>query len=351
MNKFVGYRCSLCGEQIFSDRCHLHLPEDRESFLAHAVEYGIENIDYLFPDAQNVTTSPTFVKRDTGWVGVVMNGTYHTPFSRIKTLHADITAEAARAMGYTKGELKKEEVIKLLRRITIPTTVYKKQKLDRDDILDITDLDVVTWLKAEMRIMLDEELARAVLVGDGRDPTSLDHIDEACIRPIWTDDDLYAHHVQIEKASTEDFDANVIVDEIVRARSDYKGSGEPTFFTTSTVVSDMLLLRDTTGRRIYSTQAELEAALRVKAIVEVPVMEGLTRTTDDDVPVDLNLLGIVVNLKDYSIGADKGGAIGMFDDFDIDYNQYKYLMETRCSGALTLPKSALVIEQIAEDES
>lgn len=311
----------------------------KEAFLSHVQTYGIENIDYLFPDAKSVTPTPDFIKREMGWVPGVISGTTHTPFSRIKSMAADITADEARALGYVKGSLKKEEVIGLLKRITGPTTVYKKQKLDRDDIIDITDLDVVAWLKAEMRMMLDEELARAVLIGDGRDAESEDKIKEDCIRPISKDEDMYAHKVAI----ASDADASDMIDDIIRARVNYKGSGNPAFYTTPTILTNMLLVKDTTGRRIYNTEAELASALRVSRIVEVPVMEGQVRETDEGDMMDL--VGIIVNLKDYVMGADKGGNISMFDDFDIDYNQYKYLIETRCSGALVHPKSALVIEK------
>lgn len=329
-------------EKIMSDGKKVN--SFREAFLAHVQTYGIENIEYLFPDARNVSGTPVFIKRQTGWVAGVLAAVYHTPFSRIKTIFADITAETARALGYTKGALKKEEVISLLQRVTTPQTVYKKQKLDRDDVVDITDFDVVVWMRGEMRMMLDEELARALLVGDGRDALDADKIKAANIRPIWTDDDLYAHHVQIAAdAETDD-----IIDEIARARAQYRGSGDPVLYTTSTVVSNMLLLKDTTGRRIYQTQGELEAALRVAKIVEVPVMENLTRDVAAPVPATLSLVGILVNLTDYSIGADKGGAVNSFEDFDIDYNQQKYLIETRCSGALTLPKSAIVFEQVVD---
>lgn len=313
----------------------------KEAFLSHAQTYGIENIDYLFPDAKTVTPTPDWIKRDTGWVSGVINGTHHTPFSRIKSTAADITAEEARARGYIKGSLKKEEVFKLLKRVTGPTTIYKKQKLDRDDIIDITDLDVVSWLKAEMRMMLDEEIARAALVGDGRDPESEDKINEECIRPIYKDDDMYAHKVAV----AVDADIEDIIESIIRSRKNYKGSGNPTLYTTTEILTDMLLVKDTIGHRIYKTEAELASALRVSRIVEVPVMDGLSRETEDETPVTLDLLAIMVNLKDYTMGADKGGNVSMFDDFDIDYNQYKYLIETRCSGALIHPKSALVIEQ------
>lgn len=310
--------------------------------MSHAVTYGIENIDFLFPDAKSVMDSPTFIQRDMGWVSGVINGTKHTPFSRIKSMAADITADEARARGYVKGNLKKEEVIKLLKRTTDPTTIYKKQKLDRDDIVDITDLNVVAWLKAEMRLMLDEELARAVLIGDGRDAASEDKIDEDKIRPIYKDVDMYSHHVTIDAADT----TADIIESIIRARENYKGSGNPTFYTTTGQLTDMLLLKDTTGRKLYRNVSELAAELRVSDIVEVPVMAGVNRDSNGATAGGvLDLVGIMVNLKDYVMGADRGGEISMFDDFDIDYNQYKYLIETRCSGALVQPKSALVFEK------
>ena len=311
----------------------------KQAFIAHAGTYGIDNIDYLFPDYKTLTNEPSLVKRDMTWVPVFVNATRHTPFSRIKSVHADITVETARALGYITGGLKKEEVFGLLKRTTAPTTVYKKQKLDRDDVVDITDLDVVAWLKGEMRVMLDEEIARAALVGDGRAVISDDKIDETCIRPIWTDDALYSHKVQltVDKNLPEE-----VMDEIVKARVNYKGSGSPWLFTSPSFLTSMLLIKDSTGRRIYNTEQDLAAALRVSRIVEVPLMEGLYRT---DTGTDYDLLAIMVNPYDYTIGADKGGAVSMFDDFDIDYNQFKYLIETRCSGALTLPKSALVIER------
>lgn len=312
----------------------------KAAVLQHAGTYGIDNIDYLFPDAKTLTNEPSLISRDMEWVPQVINGTRHTPFSRIKTIHADITVETARALGYVKGNLKKEEVFALLRRITTPTTIYKKQKLDRDDIIDITDLDVVAWLKREMRMMLDEEIARALLVGDGRDPVADvdDKIDETHIRPIWKDDDLYAHKVTLASDDT----VTEMIDAIITARTNYKGSGSPVLYTTTAFLTSMLLLKDSLGYRIYKTEQELAAALRVSKIVEVPVMDGLVRTED---LTDYKLMGIIVNLRDYALGADKGGQVSMFDDFDIDYNQYKYLMETRLSGALLLPKSALVIEQ------
>ena len=316
----------------------------KESFLAHADTYGINNIDYLFPDAQNVTNTPQFIQREMGWVQKVMNATHHTPFSRIKSIFADITEDDARAKGYIKGKLKKEEVFSLLKRTTTPTTIYKKQKLDRDDVIDITDFDVVAWLKSEMRMMLDEEIARAVLVGDGRLASSDDKINEQNIRPVWTDADLYTIKAEINAATTDTADekAKAFIRSAIKSRKEYKGSGVPTLFTTEDVVTDCLLLEDNTGRIIYDSVEKLATTLRVKEIVTVPVMEGLSRTNTNGDKFDL--VGIIVNLADYNIGADKGGAINMFDDFDIDYNQQKYLIETRCSGALTKPYSAIALE-------
>lgn len=311
----------------------------KESFLAHAQEYGIENIDYLFPEAETLNKTPEFIKRDTGWVSKVMNGVHHTPFSRIKSMFADITEDDARAKGYIKGNLKKEEVFSLLKRTTTPTTIYKKQKLDRDDVIDITDFDVVAWLKTEMRMMLDEEIARAILIGDGRLPSSDDKINEQNIRPIVSDADLYTIKTKITIANnaTSDDKAKAFIRSVIKSRKNYKGSGEPTLYTTEDLVTDCLLLEDNTGRVIYDSLEKLKNVLRVKEIVTVPVMEGLKDANGNDV------LAIVVNLADYNVGADKGGAINMFDDFDIDYNQQKYLIETRCSGALTKPYSAIAI--------
>lgn len=314
-------------------------------YLAHA-DYGVDPVDYLYPDARNVTATPQMIQRNTAWVGKVMQGVHHTPFSRVKSLFANITGDEARARGYVKGNRKLEEVITLLKRTTTPTTVYKKQKMDRDDIIDITDFDVVAWLKGEMRGMLEEEIARAILVGDGRSPSSDDKINEMNIRPIWTDDDLYTIKAAVTPASnaTAEETAKLMVKQIVKARKDYKGSGNPTFFTTEDVLTDMLLIQDSTGRDIYDTEEKLRTKLRVKEIVTVPVMEGLTRT--DGESKTRKLAGIIVNLDDYNVGADKGGAINMFDDFDIDYNQEKYLIETRCSGAMIKPYSAIAIEVV-----
>lgn len=312
----------------------------KESFLAHAGDYGIDNIEYLFPEAKSLNTPPDFIKREMGWVQKVMSGTHHTPFSRIKSMFADITEDDARARGYIKGKLKKEEVFSLLKRTTTPTTIYKKQKLDRDDVIDITDFDVVAWLKSEMRMMLDEEIARAILVGDGRLSSSDDKINEQNIRPIWTDADLYTIKSLITVPSGGS-EAEEFIDQSVRAMKDYKGSGSPTCFTTESMLTECLLLKDKNGRRIYKDANEVATAMRVSSIVTVPVMEGLTRTSGSDT---FNLKAIIVNLSDYNVGADKGGAINMFDDFDIDYNQQKYLIETRCSGALIKPYSAIVLE-------
>ena len=301
----------------------------KSAFIAHAVEYGIENIDYLFPDAKTITNTPELISRRQEWVNVVMNGVRKSPFSRIKSVSADITLESARAKGYVKGNLKKDEWFRLDRRITTPTTIYKKQKLDRDDIIDITDLDVVAFLKGEMRLMLDEEIARAVLFGDGREVDDEDKVDENCIRPIAHDDDFYTHRVVLPANVSGD----VLVESILRARPKYRGSGRPTLFLVEELLTDMLLGKDKMGRRLYNSEADLQNSLRVGAIVTVDAMED--QTTDGG-----DLLAVMVNLSDYTVGADRGGNVAMFDDFDIDYNQYKYLIETRMSGALTRFKSA-----------
>lgn len=314
----------------------------KESVLAH----GITNIDYLFPDAQNIANTPGFIQRDMGWVSDVMKKTHHSPFSRIKSTFANITEADARAKGYVKGNLKIEEVFSLLKRTTTPQTIYKKQKLDRDDIIDIVDLDVVAWLKAEMRMMLDEEIARAVLVGDGRLGSSDDKIVETNIRPIWKDDDLYTIKtvVNVAHEASDDDKAKAFIKAAIKARKNYKGSGDPTLYITEDALTNCLLLEDTTERVIYDSMDKLATALRVKSIVTVPVMENLTRVDGDSATREL--MGIIVNLVDYNIGADKGGAVNMFDDFDIDYNQQKYLIETRCSGALIKPYSAIALEMI-----
>lgn len=314
----------------------------KESFLAHADAYGIKDIEWLFPDAKNVNVPPDFIKRDDSYVQKVMKGVHHVPFSRIKSMHADITADQARAKGYIKGKLKKEEVFTLLKRTTSPTTIYKKQKLDRDDVVDITDFDVVAWLKMEMRMMLDEEIARAILVGDGRLSSDDDKINEMCIRPIASDADLYCVKapVSVAAAATEDEIAKAFIRTVIKSRKEYKGSGSPTLFTTEDVITNCLLLEDKNGRVIYDTVDKLATALRVKEIVAVEVMEGAKTKVET---VEKPLMAIMVNLVDYYVGADKGGAVNMFDDFDIDYNQQKYLMETRCSGALVKPYSAVAV--------
>lgn len=329
-------------ETIFADAKRYGSLKD--SVLAH----GIEQIDYLFPDAKNVTDTPQFIQRDLGWVQKVMNSVHHTPFSRIKSVLADITEDDARAKGYIKGNLKKDEVFTLLKRTTTPTTIYKKQKLDRDDVVDITDFDVVAWLKSEMRVMLDEEIARAALVGDGRLSSSDDKINEQNIRPIWKDDDLYTIKAPVTVAAnaTAYEKAKAFIRAAIKSRKNYKGSGEPTLYTTEDVLTDCLLMEDTTGRVIYDSVSKLATTLRVKEIVTVPVMENLSRVDDG---TTYGLMGIIVNLTDYNIGADKGGAVNMFDDFDIDYNAQKYLIETRCSGALIKPYSAIALELTTEE--
>lgn len=314
----------------------------KDSVLAH----GITDINYLFPDAQTMDNTPGFITREQTWVNKVMSGVHNTPFSRIKSIFANLTEAEARAKGYIKGKQKVEEVFGLLKRTTTPTTIYKKQKLDRDDVVDITDFDVVAWLKTEMRLMLDEEIARAVLIGDGRLSSSDDKINEQNIRPIWKDDDLYTikQVVNVTSTATADQKAKAFIQAAVRARKNYKGSGNPTLYTTEDKLTDCLLMEDTTGRVIYESVDKLATALRVKEIVTVPVMEGQTRTDSDS--KTRTLAGIIINLSDYNIGADKGGAVNMFDDFDIDYNAQKYLIETRCSGALTVPYSAIALEEL-----
>lgn len=311
----------------------------KESFLAH----GITNVEYLFPDAKTLNAQPEFISRNQGWVDDVMNDVHHTPFSRIKSVFADLREDEARARGYIKGKLKKEEVFSLLKRTTTPQTIYKKQKIDRDDVVDITEFDVVVWLKTEMRMMLNEEIARAILIGDGRLTSSDDHIKEDNIRSIWKDADLYTikHSISITKNTTAAEKASAFIEGCVRARIDYQGSGNPKLYAPESIITECLLLKDKNGRIIYDNIEKLATACRVAKIVSVPVMENQTRVDKTDT---LALQGLIVNLQDYNIGADKGGAINMFDDFDIDYNAQKYLIETRISGALTKPFSAIAIE-------
>lgn len=315
----------------------------KESVLQH----GIENIDYLFPDAKALETTPGFIQRDVTWVSKFMNGVHKTPFSRIKSIFADLTEADARAKGYIKGNMKAEEFFGLIKRITTPTTIYKKQRLDRDDVVDITDFDVVAWLKTEMRMMLDEEIARGALVGDGRSASSNDKINEQNLRPIWTDDDVYTIKVgvNVTSSTTADQKAKAFIKACVKSRKNYKGSGNPSMFISEDTLTDCLLLEDANGRIIYDTVDKLATALRVKELIPVPIMENLTREVGENTHT---LAGIYVNLADYNIGADKGGAVNMFDDFDIDYNQQKYLIETRCSGALTKPYSAAAIEFVSK---
>lgn len=313
----------------------------KEAFLKHANDYGIKNIEQLFPEAKDIYNEPEFIKRDTSWVADFLAGTHKQPFSKIKAMYADITGDQARALGYVKGNLKKEEVFSLLKRTTEPTTIYKKQKLDRDDIIDITDFSVVAWIKKEMRMMLDEELARAMLVGDGRSAMNEDKIKENCIRPIFNDADLYTIKAQVDKQAADQ--AKEFIRTCIIARKDFEGTGTPTLYTTEDVLCDMLLIEDQNGRFIYESVNALCNTLRVSKIVPVPVMKGLVRTDSSQKKYDV--LGIIVNPNDYHVGADKGGQVSMFDDFDIDYNQYKYLMETRCSGSLVKPYSAITIEK------
>lgn len=304
------------------------------------IQHGIDDVEWLFPDDHVLDTPPHIIDNDQTWVGKVMNGVHHIPFSRIKSMSADLTEEDAQAKGYIKGNFKKEQVFGLLKRSTSPTTVYMKQKMDRDDIADITSFDVIAWLKKEMRTKLNEELARAYLIGDGRNTASDDKINEGNIRPIVNDDDFYTIKVQAAVASSADTVTKIkaVMNASLKARKDYKGSGNPTLFTTEDNLTDMLLLEDKIGHRLYKNETEVAQAMRVKEIVTVPQMAGMKGSKGGE------LFGIVVNLADYTVGADKGGAVNMFEDFDIDYNQQKYLIETRCSGALTVPFSAMAIE-------
>ena len=326
--------------EIFNDAKH------NGSLADTVLQHGITHIDYLFPDAKSMDVTPGFVKRDDTWVTEVMGSVHKSPFSRIKSVFADITEADARAKGYIKGNKKADEVFSLLKRTTTPTTIYKKQKLDRDDVVDITDFDVVAWLKSEMRMMLDEEIARAILVGDGRNSSSNDKINEQNVRPIWTDDDVYTIKaaVNVSNSTTDDEKAKAFIKACIKSRKEYKGSGNPVMYISEDMLTNCLLLEDGMGRVIYDSVEKLATALRVRKIVAVPVMENLTRVVGANTHT---LAGIYVNLADYNVGADKGGAVNMFDDFDIDYNQQKYLIETRCSGALIKPYAAVAIEFVA----
>lgn len=324
----------------------------RDAFLDEGITgdelaHSIENMDYLFPDDHNLDTVPRIVDRDQTWVDKVMNGVHHVPFARVKVMFADLTEDEARAKGYIKGNYKKEQVFKLLKRSTTPTTVYKKQRFDRDDIVDMSTMDVVGFVKKEQRGKLNEELGMAFLIGDGRDDASDDKINELNIRPIFNDDDFYTIKVVVQPGTNanEDAKAKATIKSIIKARKEYKGSGSPTFYTTDDVLTDMLLLEDGIGHPLYADEAALARKLRVKEIVTVPRMEGRKGAKGGD------LLGIVVNLADYTVGADKGGEVNMFDDFNIDYNQLIYLIETRCSGAMTTPYGAMAIEMDAANSS
>ena len=308
----------------------------KDAFIAH----GIEDVEWLFPEDHLLDTPPRIIDRDQSWVSKVMSGVHHIPFSRVKSMAADLTEEDARAKGYIKGNFKKEQVFSLLKRSTTPTTVYKKQKMDRDDVADITGFDVIAWLKQEMRVKLNEELARAYLIGDGRLSSSDDKINEGNIRPIYNDDDLFTIKVQVETTAGDDTATKLdkMMTAVLKVRKNYKGAGNPTFYTTEDILTDLRLMKDKIGHRLYKNDAEVAEALRVKEIVTVPQMENMKGVNGGE------FVGLIVNLADYTVGADKGGAVNMFDDFDIDYNQQKSLIETRCSGAMTTPFGAMAIE-------
>ena len=339
-NDVLIHSAEVCGEMMADA---VKFGSLKDSVMAHSADYGIDNIDLLFPNAKNYTTTPEFIKRRTEWVNEVLSGVRQSPFSRVKTIFADITEDEARAKGYIKGNRKAEEVFTLLKRETTPTTVYKKQRIDRDDIIDITDFSVIEYIKAEMRIMYDEECARAILVGDGRNPLSPDKIKEANIRPIWTDDDLFTvkRSIAVTTATSDQARAKAFIKNLVKSRKLYRGSGNPTLFIQEDLLADMLLIEDETGRLIYDDISKLKNTLRVNKIVEVPIFDGLMRVDNGDTKY---LAAILVNLNDYRTGRDRGGELSFFDDFDIDFNQQKYLMESRFSGALVLPYSAVVYE-------
>lgn len=331
-------------EAIFADAKRLGSLKD--AVLQHAANYGIDNIDWLFPDAKLDTTTLEYEKRDDEWVNVFLNNATKSPFARVRSIYADITADEARAKGFTKGNRKTEEIISLIRRKTGPTTIYKKQKFDRDDIIDITEFDIVSSVKAEMRMQLNVETALAALLGDGRSIVDQDKIDESCIRPIYTDDEFYSHKAVFTPVKDDDAEKKTkdLIRFMVKERRNYKGTGDPIMFTTSDVLTDMLLLEDGVGRPLYDTVEKLATKLRVSRIVTVEQMENRTRNVDGEVRA---LIAILVNPRDYKYGTDKGGQISMFDDFDLDFNQMIYLMEGRCSGALTKPHSAIVVEMVA----
>lgn len=338
----------FCDENGYEDGILAHSIDTTGMTTATGTQnYGFNDPNMLFPEYKSLNNPPEWISRNMDWVQVVMGGVSRTPFSRIKSVYADITADEARARGYMKGNLKKEEVFTILKRTTDPQTIYKKQKLDRDDLIDITDFDVVAWIRAEMRVMLNEEIARAILIGDGRPADSEDKIKEDNIRPIVKDVPLFNITVKVAAKADENF-YDTLEDEIIRSRKSYKGSGNPTFFTTEDVLTEMLLRKDKLGHKLYKTEAELATALRVSRIVTVEPMENAKVKYESE---NLDLLGVIVNLRDYNVGADKGGEINNFEDFDIDYNQMKYLIETRISGALIRPFSAITLLRAASSSA
>lgn len=312
----------------------------REAIIQHAETYGVSNIEELFPDAKDVNSEPQqLLNNNVAWVSNILGGAFKLPFARIKSSYADLTGEELRAKGYVKGKRKTEDVLTVVKRTTTPTTIYKKQKLDRDDIVDITNFNVISWIKRNMRIKLDEEIARCILIGDGRLATSDDYVDRECIRPIHTDDDVYS--IKVSVPNDADICQNFIK-QVIKTRKLYRGSGEPSLYMGEDFLADLLLLEDKNGRSLYPSEQELAKKLRVKSIITAPILENVERI--DDKEKKHKLLGIIVNIRDYSIGANAGGKVALFEDFDIDYNQEKYLIETRMSGALTTPYSAMVIE-------
>ena len=319
------------------DTTGMTVPEKTNQQYAVSPAYGINGVEFLYPDARTLNNIPEFIGRKTDWVRTVLNGVHKSPFARVKSIFANITEDEARAKGYIKGTQKKNEFFSLMKRETLPQTIYKKQKFDRDDMIDITDMDVVAWIKGEMDLMLDEEKARAILIGDGRDVSDPDKIKEANIRPIVSDADLFTIKTVVTRGADDDATGKNIVKAALRARKNYRGSGNTVMFTTDDWLTTMLLAEDTIGRRLYATEAELAAAMRVRSLIPVPVLENYTNANNQE------LIGIIVDLTDYNVGADRGGAKEMFDDFDIDFNQYIYLLETRCSGALTKPYSAIAL--------
>lgn len=318
----------------------------REAMIKHAdPNYGISNIEELFPDAKDVNNEPLqLLNSNMAWVSNILNGVFKLPFARIKSSYSDLTGEELRAKGYVKGKKKTEEVLSIVKRSTDPTTIYKKQKLDRDDIVDITDFSVVSWIKRNMRLKLDEEIARCILIGDGRSSVSEDYIDKECIRPIHTDSDVFS--IKVSVPNDADIAKN-FVKQVIKSRKLYRGSGEPSLYMGEDFLADILLLEDNNGRTIYNSEADLAKKLRVKSIITAPILEDVERT--DENAKKHKLLGIIVNIRDYSIGTNAGGKVALFEDFDIDYNQEKYLIETRLSGALTTPYSAMVIETLVPD--